>query len=139
MVAYTMTQPSHATWLCLVEMAALRRDAVAFASLLQIIPHAGRMACRNDVQYQYWARFFDSVDVRLYDSVHDYNKLPLVQIEYRRCGRLHRDHGLPALESLDGMCWYNHGTFLEHSLTKRGILKNCMNFVSGVGGPVFTT
>lgn len=97
------------TWMSLVEMAALRRDAVTFVSLMQTVPRLGRLALDHDVdnaQYKYWLRLFDTVD---------YNR---DMVKYRRWGRLHRDYGLPAIETKNGGCsYYVFGKLLRE--TKR--------------------
>lgn len=90
------------TWLSLVEVTALRMDAKVFACLMQAVPRLGSMSGVDNAQYQYWLRLFDTVEA-------DNDK-----IEYRRCGRLHRDHDLPAVEWRSGArSWYRHGAFFR--------------------------
>lgn len=92
-----------AAWKLLFEEAALRRDARAFALIVQSIPELARAAVKGAADYRYALPYFDDVVFRQ-NVLHHGDR-----VQYMRLGRLHRDHG-PADQLRDGTeAWYLHG------------------------------
>lgn len=109
---------------CLVETAALRRDASSFYRLHTAVPHLARSVLTKHAEARYYARFFDSIRVSCnpiacrYETfrnehVHGDGDVPAVfydngKQEWWKCGKLHRDDH-PAVIKGTHMEWWIDG------------------------------
>lgn len=104
----------HWAWPCVVETAALRRDARTMYGLALAVPAIGRRAISSSPEYRYWVHFFDEVYFRLDHKCVVHGRLttdtfvvhaddkPAVAyangvIVWKHYGQVHRDGG-PAIE-----------------------------------------
>lgn len=84
------------SWTCVLESAALRRDAKSFLFIIIVQPRKRRTQAD---EVSYFARFFDTVD---------YNG---EFVNIRRNGLLHRIGGGPAVIGDGYSAWFEHGVY----------------------------